>query len=288
MRTWALLAFIGLTFGCSQHGADVTKETSKSSSHQHGHQESAPHEHGATASKLVVTTVPAQPRVEEETTLALQIQNEDGTPVTRFQLLHEKQLHLIVIREGLDLFDHLHPEPDADGAFAVAHRFSKSGTYHLFVDHQPAGGSPSTAVGAVQITGASDPAPPLTPSVSPVTTDGGLKAYVTLSEGSEGTSIQYRIAESDGTPVSDLQPYLGAMGHLVIVSADGHDYVHAHPAEEAKSAPDGKVAFVAHFSKPGLYKAWGQFQRMGEVFTVSFVIERVDDSSHSNHKERQQ
>lgn len=295
MRTWAMLAIIVVTVGCSQRDGAVTKETSESPTHQHGPRESDPHEqhgeqreHSEAVAKLVVTTVPAQPRVEEATKLVLQLQKEDGTPVTRFQLLHEKQLHLIVIREGLDLFAHLHPEPDASGKIAVEHRFSKPGIYHLFVDHQPAGGSPSTAVSAVQIMGPSDPATPLIPSISPVTTDGGLKAQVALSEESEGTLIQYRITDADGKEMSDLEPYLGAMGHLVIVSADGREYVHAHPAEEAKSAPDGKVAFVAHFSKPGLYKAWGQFQRMGEVFTVPFVIERTDHSSHSDDKERRQ
>jgi hypothetical protein len=63
------------------------------------------------------------------------------------------------------------------------------------------------------------------------------------------------------------------MGHLVIISADGKLYVHAH-AVEGKSA-NGVVEFAAHFTQAGIYKAWGQFQRAGQVYTVPFVL-KVD------------
>lgn len=63
---------------------------------------------------------------------------------------------------------------------------------------------------------------------------------------------------------------MGAMGHLVILSADGKEYVHAHPAD-GKTAP-GVVAFQAHFPKAGLYKGWGQFKRGGQVRVVPFVV----------------
>jgi Cu+-exporting ATPase len=60
------------------------------------------------------------------------------------------------------------------------------------------------------------------------------------------------------------------MGHLVVIGAKTGEYVHAHP--ESGTAPDGKVLFAVHFKQPGLYKAWGQFQRQGRVFTVPVVL----------------
>ena len=39
----------------------------------------------------------------------------------------------------------------------------------------------------------------------------------------------------------------------------------------ALKPPEGKVEFEAHFAKPGIYKAWGQFQRGGKVHVVAFV-----------------
>ena len=64
----------------------------------------------------------------------------------------------------------------------------------------------------------------------------------------------------DGKPVTNLQPYLGAMGHLVIISSDLKEFVHSHPHEEgaehaaaSKSGPN--VDFEATFKAPGIYKA---------------------------------
>ena len=84
------------------------------------------------------------------------------------------------------------------------------------------------------------------------------------------TGITFTLADSAGKPVTDLQPYLGAMGHLVVISSDGKDYVHAHPIEDAKAS--GPVAFMAHFPHVGIYKGWGQFRRADVVHDVPFVV----------------
>jgi hypothetical protein len=82
--------------------------------------------------------------------------------------------------------------------------------------------------------------------------------------------ISFALSDAAGRPAADLQPYLGAMGHLVVLSADGMRYVHAHPVEEA--SPAGTVAFDAHFPGPGLYKGWGQFRRAGRVSDLPVVV----------------
>ena len=61
------------------------------------------------------------------------------------------------------------------------------------------------------------------------------------------------------------------MGHLVILSADGKQFVHAHPEDDAPKS--NKVKFGAHFPSAGIYKGWGQFQRAGVVHTIPFVVE---------------
>jgi hypothetical protein len=99
-----------------------------------------------------------------------------------------------------------------------------------------------------------------------------LQAKVTMRDSKEGSRIvSFLLQQDDQQPVQDLEPYLGAMGHLVVVSANGKDYVHAHPLTE--SSADGKVEFNVHFPRPGIYKLWGQFQRSGRVYTVPTVIE---------------
>ena len=74
----------------------------------------------------------------------------------------------------------------------------------------------------------------------------------------------------------DLEPYLGAFGHLMIIHQDGQTFVHSHPMEDEAGIAQsklGNVAFNARFPKPGIYKAWGQFQRNDKVITIPFVFE---------------
>jgi len=60
----------------------------------------------------------------------------------------------------------------------------------------------------------------------------------------------------DGEPVRTLAPYLGAMGHLVVISANRAKFVHSHPHETGTAGLGGTtVEFEAHFRKPGMFKA---------------------------------
>lgn len=239
----------------------------------------------ATPRKLVVGSDPSEPQAGSPTKLVLQIQDDDGTPIKTFDLLHEKLVHLIVVREGLDEFAHLHPEVDASGMITIEFAFPKSGKYRLFADHQPQGKSPGLAAGELVVTGDDEPAAALVPNASNEVAVGEIKIHIAIKPGDQETTVRFHFVSADNKPVSDLQPYLGAMGHLVIISADSRKYVHAHPLSEAKTAPDGAVEFAAHFPKPGIYKAWGQFQRGDSVFTVPFVLENKQPKGDSHDKQ---
>lgn len=62
-------------------------------------------------------------------------------------------------------------------------------------------------------------------------------------------------------------PYLGALGHVVIVDEDVKQYIHVHPDS------DDTTTFNAHFSKPGMYKIWAEFKFGDNVHVYPFVIE---------------
>lgn len=293
MRLWTTLSLIAVAVGCA--GKEESTPATKPPAAEHGghadHAMPSKGEHGghenmkmATLRKLVVGTDPSKPQAGSPTKLVLQIQDDDGTPIKKFDLLHEKLVHLIVVREGLDEFAHLHPEVDASGMITIEFAFPKSGKYRLFADHQPQGKSPGLAAGELGVTGDDEPAVALVPNASNEVKVGEITAHVTIKQGDQETAVQFHLVDADGKAVGDLQPYLGAMGHLVIISADGREYVHAHPLSEAETAPDGAVAFAAHFPKPGIYKAWGQFQRGGSVFTVPFVLEHKTAKEHSRAK----
>jgi hypothetical protein len=289
MRVWIALSLIAVSVGCSGKGEGPPPNSVPAANPDSQVEHAPPKEghsvhsnHGgheqmqmpaATARKLVVKTDPSQPQAGEVTKLLLQILDNDGQPITKFALLHEKLVHLIVVREGLDEFSHLHPLVDASGNITIEHVFPKAGQYRLFADHQPQGQTPGLARGELIVAGDDESAAALVSNASDEIAVGAIKAHVAFQPGEQETTVRFHLVDASDQVVSDLQPYLGAMGHLVIISADGADYVHAHPLSESRSAPEGVVEFAAHFPKPGLYKAWGQFQRHDTVFTVPFVLQ---------------
>ena len=268
LTAWAPFAFLS---GCTPDAtAPATKPTAKS--HDHGDH----HGHAAEASSSVLMAEVEPPKFQagEPVTLKLMIHRPDGSMVSDFETVHEKKVHLIIVREGLDEFAHIHPEIDQAGNMTVQFKFPVAGKYFLYADHKPAGEMQSTAVATVDVAG--DPPPPqmLRPNVPGTVKSENITANVSVdSAQADGeTKIAFTLTHHEGKPITDLEPYLGAMGHLVVISADGKRYVHAHPLD-ADKATRNAVEFEAYFPTVGLYKGWGQFQRAGEVQTLPFVIE---------------
>jgi hypothetical protein len=75
-----------------------------------------------------------------------------------------------------------------------------------------------------------------------------------------------------GVAVGDLQQYLGAWGHLVVVSADRTVAFHSHPVDAISTAGGPTVVFQLLFPTAGTYRMWAQFQRHNQVLTVPFTI----------------
>jgi hypothetical protein len=200
------------------------------------------------------------------------IHDAGGAMVKDFDVVHEEKVHMIIVRDGLDQFAHLHPAVDAAGNLSATFTFPTGGTYRLYADHQPAGGKQATAIGELNVPGEAPPAPVLTPDVPGKVKGDGLNAQVTLSNVKPGSAatVRFELTDAAGKPLPDLQPYLGAMGHLVVLSSDGKEYVHAHPADD--KLPKQVVAFQVHFTKPGVYKGWGQFRWKEEVRVIPFVV----------------
>ena len=77
-----------------------------------------------------------------------------------------------------------------------------------------------------------------------------------------------------GRPVRDLEPWLGAMGHMLLVNKDAETFAHAHPDDrEPGVGENGRIPFLVRLPKPGRYKGWLQFQRRGRVETIELSIE---------------
>lgn len=243
-------------------------------------------EHGAHGSKmtaekttqLILSTTPERPRAGESVDLKIMLHDPTGQMLKEFEPTHTKLAHLIIVREGLDEFAHLHPTVENTGAMTTTHTFPSGGSYLVFLDYKPAGMPAATAHAKFVVEGDSPPAPTLKPNVPGTINGDGLQAEVAMRASEEKAQIiTFKVQDESGESLNDLQQYLGAMGHLVVLSADGGQYVHAHPLTE--TAPDGKVEFEVHFPGPGTYKGWGQFQRGDQVFTIPAVV-KVGTGAH--------
>ncbi len=270
MKQLVSFALLAVFVGCTSQHSD-----SKSKDHeQHQKDPHAGHVKDSGKAMLMVQTEPATVTSGKPTTLKMMIHGADGKMVKDFAVVHEQKAHLIIVRDRLDQFAHVHPEFDAAGNLTTTYTFPTGGTYRLYVDHQPVGGSQATATIEVKVAGEAPPIPSLKPDVPGSVKGDGLNALVSVIRSKTGgeTTIRFEITDPTGTPATDLQSYMGAMGHLVVLSQDGKQYVHAHPAGD-KKAMSNVVAFDAHFPQAGLYKGWGQFKRGGQVHVVPFVMQ---------------
>ncbi|HEY3412499.1 MAG TPA: FixH family protein [Armatimonadota bacterium] len=191
-----------------------------------------------------------------------------------FVVVHTKPWHLLVMSNDLRWFDHIHPQQNEDGSFTVEETFPAGGDYLLLSDVSPRGYGQQFLPVPLKVDGA----PFATPyHLAPTLLTGSFGGVtVRLDAPSplkphQDIPLLFHLSTPDGKPVADLEPYLGAMGHLIIVSEDRTRFVHSHPLSTERT-PDGVVRFVARFPKAGLYKAWAQFQRAGKVITSDFVI----------------
>lgn len=224
-----------------------------------------------------------------------------GNPVTLMTLrvVHEAPMHLILMSRDLSYFSHLHPQEEAEGRWAVVTTVPKPGSYLLFNEFVTL--KDVTQLERHQITvegsdsaGDAGGEPKLTPTLDSPQKVGELTTVLSASTGivRRRTPTTFRLnVMKDGQPVTDLKPYLGAAGHVVIVSSDTTQFTHTHgEAHETgvqhTHTPDEQHAVPAQFgpqiefahtfnTQPGLYRIWVQFMHGGKVVTVSDTVEVV-------------
>lgn len=231
------------------------------------------HEAGSSAEQIQAIFQAPQAKAKEETTVTIQIQDSGGKPINDFDLNHEKKMHLIAVSKDLSYYKHLHPEYKGKGLFTVSTQFPSGGDYRLFADFLPTG--KEKTVKSYTLTVQGDPAPPaaIEPEGNLTKTVDGNEVTLTIDHLMAGMELNLTYAFKDAaskTPIKDLQPYLGAVGHVVILDANADQYLHVHPTDEKLAGPEAK--FMTTFPKSGVYKIWGEFQRNGKVFTVPFVV----------------
>jgi hypothetical protein len=199
---------------------------------------------------------------------SFRISGPDGSPITKFEVQHEKLLHLVLVRRDGSRYQHLHPQMAADGTWTTPLALPAAGSYRVFADFTPEGGTKTTLGADVQAPGAFEPEQYGEDSRSS-TVDG----YTVRLDGALRAGSESQVTASvtrDGRPVTDLQPYLGANGHLVALRGADLAYLHVHPRAEAGSGPE--VKFLVEVPTSGRYRLFLDFQHNGTVRTAEFTL----------------
>lgn len=249
--------------------------------------------HDASKFKMDFETLPAEVVPGQPAILKFMPKNAtDNTMLKNLQIVHEMPMHLLMVSSDLVWFAHEHPEAKPDGSYELAYKFPRADNYLFYSDVTPQGASHNQVFKLSKTVGS---APETKPNLVP---NASFKAdgyeYQLLTEpasiqAGKSATVTVRVSKR-GKSVTNIENYLGALGHMVIISEDKEEFLHAHPedhahtdtekndpnhAHQATTAPPAKgpnVSFMTLFPKAGKYKVWAQFNIDGKVRTAEFVV----------------
>lgn len=228
-------------------------------------------------------------------TMDFQISYADSKkPVTEFEVIHERLVHLLMTTEDMSWFEHQHPVRTGDGRFRLTWTFPRPGKHRLYLDFTPADGDNQVLPLSLTVGGGAETTRALTPDVKRAKQIGDLRFELKIQgepfRMEKPLLITYVIRDNRGRAVRDLQPFIGAMGHLLAISQDGKEVIHTHslqtvsqPAMRGEREPFRVTPAMVTDTGPaqsfkltvptgGLYKTWAQFARHGKVYTVPFTF----------------
>lgn len=244
-------------------------------------------------------TEPLRVKTSESVKLSFLVKNGKGKTIRFLQFVHEKPMHLLVVSEDLAEFYHIHPEMQVDDSYGVEHIFPHGGRYRLYADYTPPGSATIVEQFELNVDGPARARENLTADASLTKEAEGLRVIASSDKPLRaGEDLMLKFALTDAKtaqPVNNLQLYLGALAHFVIISEDLKSFIHAHPldagevfdpsqdpsqhvhdpaqlAKKLVGPSPSEVSAYVNFPHAGLYKLWAQFQREGKVITVPFVL----------------
>jgi len=229
-------------------------------------------------------------RAGETAPFTFRVTDEGGRALRdEYQLEHEKELHLIVVRRDTAVFEHIHPSRGEDGTWSIDLTLPDPGVYRAYADFKVAGERRTLATDLF-VPGNFQPEALPTPEPTAEAVDiagkpaGGLDVAIEAPgvRARRETMLVFAVTQS-GQPFERLEPYLGAKGHLVALREGDLAYLHVHPTDDGMDMEgdgstdmqmnDNEIMFAATFPTTGRYRLFLQFKTDGEIRTVSYTVE---------------
>jgi hypothetical protein len=187
---------------------------------------------------------------------------ESEVAFTDYGISHEKEMHLIVVRDDLRHFFHIHPERDANGIWSVPFTPSSGGTYRIYADfvddevHHHTLLFDRTYTGDHGIEG-------FIHNVDTQKSVGPFTVSFDDAPSEHGILLSFHVRDGNGNaPV--FEPYLGTSAHGILLSPSG-DFIHTHP-----SLANDTITLYVENPKDDLYRVFTQFQVQGKLYTTEF------------------
>jgi hypothetical protein len=196
---------------------------------------------------------------------AFRVVDESGLPVTEYDELHERRLHLIVVSRNVVDYWHLHPTIDDTGLWTADFPALSPGSYRVFADFRPAGAANVTLGTDIMVAGIVTPVD--IPQPSPTDNVDGYTVRLSGDPQIGPAELTFAVA-LDGESVR-TEPYLGAAGHLVAIRHGDMAFLHVHPHEDDTR---DTVTFTGEFPTAGTFRLFLDFAHDGEVRTAAFTV----------------
>jgi len=236
---------------------------------------------------------------------------------------HGKLMHMFMVRAGsMDVFAHLHPRRVDSATFVTPLPALLPGKYLVFADITRLSGFAETIADTIEIVEDKLPIAfasmdssslnrddtffvtnPINPSSgSSITTDnivvcGKPGVKTTLQDGSTATwehapttsltsgklyELTFAINDEQGKPAT-LEPYLGMMGHAVVMKTDGSVYIHLHPVGNYSMA--SQQTMITRFEKETGPVNWKAIMKssafMDSIDNVMTKLEAMPDEERN-------
>jgi hypothetical protein len=221
-------------------------------------------------------------------------------PIKNYDTVHEKMMHMIVIRKDLTDFQHIHPTLDQrTGIWTLENlNLPNDGPYRIFADFTPSDApkdsndnkNPITIYEDILV---GDQSKYQAQKIGDATESKTFGDYDVLLQtkpmvvsANAQTTLEYLFLDTKLTgdqAITDLEPYLGAMGHAIVLS-ENLDFIHAHAMDDQMLNKRGIVDFMFTPPKQGKYKIFAQFKRRSQVFTTDFVLPVYKDLAPADVK----
>ncbi len=265
----------------ADHAAMSGKDAAKGHDHAGMNMSKGEHDEGPATLKVAFKTLSAFTSSKAQTVTLMLTDAKTNAPIgpNELEIAHTKKLHLLIIDESLTDYQHIHPVPGAksgEWVFDFAPKFAR--TYRVWTDTKRNGADQEYVFGDLPAGSQKAPAPDAK-SVALAELN-GLKFSLSFDgpvKAGEGVTGSVAVVDAkSGKPFAQLQPIMGAFGHVVAFSRDWGSIEHVHPlGDEPTKDSDRSGPVIGFHMEPansGVLKIFVQILASGKETIVPFTV----------------